>query len=76
MIPGGKGEDGGRCEDGDGDDVGEAANFYIVVVVWEGEEELAPARAGHAIRVAAEPLENGKESTEYRVDGAQETERN
>ena len=33
MIPGGKGEDGGRREDGDGDDVGEAADFYIVVVV-------------------------------------------
>ena len=64
MIPGGEEEDGGRCEDGDGDDVSEAADVAAVIVVWEGEEELAPARAGHAVRVAAEPLENGKESTE------------
>ena len=61
MIPGGKGEDGGRREDGDGDDVGEAADFYIVVVVWEGEEELAPAGPGHAVSVAPEPLEKGKD---------------
>ena len=56
MIPGGEGEDGERREDGDGENVGEAADV-AAVIVCEGEEELAPARAGHAVRVAAEPLE-------------------
>ena len=54
SFPDGECDDCGRGEDGDGDDVGEAAN---VVAVGEGEEELAPTRSGHVISVATEPLE-------------------
>ena len=57
LIPESKSEDDQRGEDDDGDEVGEAAD--LDAVIGECEEELAAARPGHRIRIAAKPLLNG-----------------
>ena len=57
YFPESEREDDESGEDDDGDEVGEAAD--LVAVVGEREEELAAARPGHRVRVAAEPLKNG-----------------
>ena len=57
FLPESESEDDQRGEDDGGDDVEKAANL-AVTVIGEREEELAAARPGHRVRVAAEPLGN------------------